>query len=125
MPRTRPEIGLNSAIVSDIGVHDGEAALGLLVALRWIGDEVALLKDLHDGPVGKLYGPARVVHEDPLDLAPPLLVTPRPRRSLSSLSASSSEPRASAVRSYSLPNSSLVLSRCRSLRCARLRRIEK
>ena len=57
-------------------MHDGEAALGLLVALRWIGDEVALLKDLHYGPVGKLYGPARVVHEDPLDLVPSLLVAP-------------------------------------------------
>src|SRR5215212_6528655 len=63
-------------VVGDVRVHDGEAAFGLLVALRGIGDEVALLQDLHDGTVGKLDGPARVVHEDPLDLVPPLLVAP-------------------------------------------------
>jgi hypothetical protein len=57
-------------------MHDGEAALGLLVALRGVGDEVALLQDLHDGTVGQFDGPARVVYEDPLDLAPPLLVAP-------------------------------------------------
>src|SRR5215212_2799410 len=63
-------------VVGDVGVHHREAALGLLVALRGIGDEVALLEDLHDGSVGQLDGPARVVHEDSLDLAPPLLVAP-------------------------------------------------
>src|SRR5918995_4708003 len=61
-------------VVGDVGVHDGEAALGLLVALGRIGDEVALLQDLHDGSVGQLDGPPWIVHEDPLDLAPPLLV---------------------------------------------------
>src|SRR5918998_1580510 len=61
-------------VVGDVGVHDGEAPLGLLVALGGVGDEVALLQDLHDGPVGQLDGPAGVVHEDPLDLAPALLV---------------------------------------------------
>src|SRR5215217_3540781 len=63
-------------VIGDVRMHDGEAALGLLVALRGVGDEVALLQDLHDGPVGKLDGSARVVHEDPLDLVPPLPVAP-------------------------------------------------
>src|SRR5215212_10090418 len=49
----------------------------------------------------------------------------RPRRSLSSRSASSSEPLSSAVRSYSEPNSSLLRSRCSSLLCAALRREAK
>src|SRR5215207_1637947 len=47
------------------------------------------------------------------------------RRSRSSLSASSSEPLSSAVRSYSEPNSSLVRSRCSSLLCAALLREAK
>src|SRR5215212_2831139 len=49
----------------------------------------------------------------------------RPRRSLSTLSASSSEPLSCAVRSYSEPNSSLLRSRCSSLLCAALRREAK
>src|SRR5918998_3971990 len=61
-------------VVCDVRVHYGEATLGLLIALRGGGDEVALLQDLRDGTVGQLDGPPRVVHEDLLDLAPPLLV---------------------------------------------------
>src|SRR5215211_1145844 len=49
----------------------------------------------------------------------------RPRRSLSSLSASSSELLSCAMRSYSEPNSSLLRSRCSSLLCAALRREAK
>src|SRR5215213_193438 len=61
-------------VVGDVRVHHGEAALGLLIALRGIRDEVAFLQDLRDGAVGQLYGPPRVIDEDALDLAPPLLV---------------------------------------------------
>src|SRR5215211_7792355 len=46
-------------VVGDVRVHHGEAAF---------------LQDLRDGAVGQLYGPPRVVDEDALDLAPPLLV---------------------------------------------------
>src|ERR671916_1834165 len=74
----RDDVGADApglpVVVGDVGVHDGEATLGLLIALGGVGEEVALLQDFHDGPVGQLDGPAGVVHEDPLDLAPALLV---------------------------------------------------
>src|SRR5919202_1224392 len=62
--------------VGDVRVHDGEAALGLLLALGRVRDEVALLEDLRDSTVGQLDGTSGIVHEDPLDLFPPLLVAP-------------------------------------------------
>jgi len=54
--RAGEDVGADSprlpVIVGDVRVHHGEAALGLLIALRRVGDEVALLQDLHDGTVG-------------------------------------------------------------------------
>lgn len=57
-----------------VGVHGGQGLLGLLASLGRVGDEVALVQDVRDGPVGHLDGPLRVLHEDPLDLGPLLLV---------------------------------------------------
>src|SRR5918997_1689605 len=71
-----PRAPLGGPARDDVGVHDGEATLGLLIALRGVGDEVALFEDLGDGAVGQLDRTSRVVHEDPLDLLPPLLVAP-------------------------------------------------
>src|SRR5215217_141031 len=61
-------------IVSDIGVHGSQAPLGVLVGLARVGDEVALVQDVRDGPVCHLYGPLRIVYKDPLDLSPLLLI---------------------------------------------------
>src|SRR5918998_2872717 len=78
--RARDGVGADATglpvVVGDVGVHDAEATLGLLIALRGVGDEVALFEDLGDGTVGQLDRTSRVVHEDPLDLLPPLLVAP-------------------------------------------------
>src|SRR5215218_10290161 len=61
-------------VVGDIGVHGGQAPLGLLVGLTRVGDEVALAQDVGDGPVSHLYGSLRVVYEDSLDLSPLLFI---------------------------------------------------
>jgi hypothetical protein len=61
-------------VVGDIGVHGGQAPLGLFVGLARVGEEVALVQDVGYGPVRHLYRPLRIVYKDPLDLSPLLLI---------------------------------------------------
>src|SRR5919112_5087174 len=76
--RTRHDVGPDTprfpVIVGDLGVHGGQAPLGLLVGLAGVGDEVTFAQDVGDGPVSHLYRPLRIIDEDPLDLLPLLLV---------------------------------------------------
>src|SRR5215207_6653870 len=76
--RTGHDVGPDApclpVVVGDLRVHGGQAPLGLLVGLARVGDEVALVQDVGDGPVRHLYGPLRIVYEDPLDLSPLLFI---------------------------------------------------
>src|ERR687897_1564840 len=76
--RTGHDVGPDApclpVVVGDLRVHGGQAPLGLLVGLARVGDEVALVQDVEDGPVRHLYGPLRIVYEDPLDFSPLLFI---------------------------------------------------
>src|SRR5215210_8172422 len=76
--RTRHDFGPDAprlpVVVGDVWVHGGQAPLDLFVGLARIGDEVALVQYVGDGPVRHLYGPLRVVYKDLLDLSPLFLI---------------------------------------------------
>ena len=76
--RTGHDVGSDAprlpVVVGDLWVHGGQVPLGLLVGLACVGDEVALVQDVGDGPVRHLYGPLRIVYKDPLDLSPLLFI---------------------------------------------------